>query len=74
MKNNGGKIPEEIIEKVFDPYFTTKHSSQGTGIGLYMSSEIIRNHINGSLSVKNENFFYNGQKYEGPCFKIVIPI
>ena len=74
IKNNGDIIPQEIINRIFEPYFTTKHQSQGTGIGLYMSSEIITNHMNGSLTVKNENFIYNDIEYQGPCFKIEIPI
>ena len=74
IKNNAGKIPQDIIHRVFEPYFTTKHQSQGTGIGLYMSTEIITNHMKGSLIVKNEEFIYNNKKYQGPCFEIKIPI
>ena len=74
IKNNGNQIPQEIINRIFEPYFTTKHQSQGTGIGLYMSSEIITNHMKGSFSVKNETFSYNDIEYKGPCFKIIIPI
>lgn len=54
LHDNAGGIPESIIQKVFDPYFTTKHESVGTGIGLYMSKKIITEHFNGTLSVVNE--------------------
>ncbi len=53
VKDNGGGIRNEIIDKIFDPYFTTKHQSQGTGLGLYMSSQIIQKHFQGHLSVFN---------------------
>lgn len=74
IKDNAGGVPKDIIGKVFNPYFTTKHQSQGTGIGLYMSEEIVRNHLEGTLSVKNEKFIYNKKEYLGACFKIDIPL
>ncbi|MDD3597617.1 MAG: ABC transporter substrate-binding protein [Sulfuricurvum sp.] len=62
VEDSGGGIPMTIIDKIFDPYFTTKFESQGTGIGLYMAKTIIEKHFLGKLSV------YNTPK--GACFDI----
>ncbi|WP_258238535.1 sensor histidine kinase [Arcobacter sp. CECT 8986] len=72
--DNAGGIKEENLEKVFEPYFTTKDKSVGTGIGLYMSHEIICKHLNGNLSVSNYNFNYNDVEYTGAMFIIEIPM
>jgi len=71
--DNAGGIPSEIMNKIFDPYFTTKHQSQGTGIGLYMSKDIVEKNMKGELSVQNVEITIEGLSYKGACFKIAIP-
>jgi hypothetical protein len=53
IADNAGGIPDEVIGRVFDPYFTTKEPQHGTGLGLYMAKMIIEKNMGGRLAVRN---------------------
>ena len=72
--DNAFGINEKIKEKIYEPYFTTKHQSQGTGLGLYMSNEIVKKHLNGKLENETISFIYEGEEYKGEEFKIMLPL
>ncbi|MCT7574972.1 cache domain-containing protein [Aliarcobacter butzleri] len=74
IKDNAGGVIKENLNKIFEPYFTTKYKSQGTGIGLYMTEEIITKHLNGTICVENVEFTYNEKEYFGAQFTIRIDL
>ena len=74
FKDNANGIPENIIKKIFDPYFTTKHQSKGTGLGLNMTYNFIVNRMDGTVNVENVQYEFNNKNYEGAEFKIVLPL
>lgn len=74
IKDNAGGVIKENLNKIFEPYFTTKYKSQGTGIGLYMTEEIITKHLNGIIYVENVEFTYNEKQYFGAQFTIKIEL
>lgn len=65
--DTGAGIDEEIIKKVFDPYFSTKHKSQGTGLGLYMTYNIIKRNMKGDITIENTSY-----KNINKCTKVTI--
>ena len=74
IKDNAGGVDSSIIDKIFEPYFTTKHQFNGTGIGLYMSKLIVEKHLIGEISVKNIDFIFNSKTYRGALFELVLPL
>jgi PAS domain S-box-containing protein len=74
FKDSAKGINENIINKIFEPYFTTKHQSQGTGLGLSMTYKLITNGMNGMINVKNVKYKYNNKDYIGAEFEIILPL
>ncbi len=66
IADNAGGIEESVMERIFEPYFTTKHTAKGTGLGLFMSKMIIERGLSGSIEVYNCG--------DGACFVIKIPL
>jgi signal transduction histidine kinase len=66
LQDNGGGIPHDVIERIFEPYFTTKEEGKGSGIGLYMSYTIIRTKMGGTIGVSNVE--------GGTLFTITLPL
>jgi len=72
--DNAGGIDNEIKSKIFDPYFTTKHQSQGTGLGLYICTNIIQKYFNGKIHILDVNKIIGKDSYQGTNFVIEFDI
>lgn len=72
--DNGGGIPTSMLKRIFEPYFTTKHQSSGTGIGLYMTQKIIEDQFQGKISARNIRLLFKETYYNCASFKLTIPL
>lgn len=72
--DSGGGIEKDLLQDIFNPYFTTKSEDKGTGLGLYMAREFISGHMNGTLSVENVSRKFDEGDITGARFEIIIPL
>ncbi len=73
VRDNGNGIPQKVLDKIFQPFFTTKPTGQGTGLGLSLSYDIVRAH-GGELKVETLPAGQAGKDGEGAEFTVVLPV
>ena len=73
IRDNAGGIPEDVLPKIFEPYFTTKHKSKGTGLGLHMTYNLIVKGMDGTVKANNVTYRYKDTEYIGAEFVINLP-
>ena len=71
IQDSGGGISRNIMDKIFEPYFTTKHQSVGTGIGLSITYKMLTEHHDATIEAYNQTYHYQDKLYYGACFAIV---
>lgn len=74
FKDNAGGIKTEFINKVFEPYFTTKHQAHGIGLGLNITYKIIHDSMRGKIKIRNTRFTHDNSQYEGAEIIITLPV
>ena len=74
IKDNAKGIALNMLSKIFEPYFTTKHKSQGTGLGLHISYNLIVDGMKGSIEAQNVDYQYEGKNYTGAEFTVTLPL
>jgi len=73
IKDNAKGINSSVLPKIFEPYFTTKHQTKGTGLGLHMTYNLIVEGMKGTIEAKNESYIFNEKNYKGVEFTISLP-
>ncbi len=73
IKDNAGGIDTDVLPKIFEPYFTTKHQSQGTGLGLHMTYNLICDGMGGTIEANNSTYKYKNKEFIGAEFIISLP-
>ncbi|MGB3752248.1 MAG: transporter substrate-binding domain-containing protein, partial [Arcobacteraceae bacterium] len=74
IRDNAGGISPKIISRIFEPYFTTKHQSQGTGLGLHMTYNLIVESMKGNIEASNVHYTYDKESYTGAEFTLTLPL
>ena len=70
IKDSGNGVEENILPKIFEPYFTTKHEAFGVGLGLYIVNELFVKHMNYKIDIHNVTFTFENKTYTGTNFII----
>jgi signal transduction histidine kinase len=70
IKDSGNGVDENILPKIFEPYFTTKHEAFGVGLGLYIVNELFVKHMNYKIDIQNVTFTFENKTYTGTNFII----
>ena len=74
IKDNGAGLLPSTEDKLYDPYFTTKHKYHGTGLGLFVVKDLVRNDMKGSIDIQNVQYEYEQKEYGGVVVNIIIPL
>ncbi|MCD4758807.1 MAG: GHKL domain-containing protein [Arcobacteraceae bacterium] len=74
FQDSGGGIDDNILEKIFEPYFTTKDKKTGTGLGLHMTYTMVVEGMGGQIEVNNDIFQVENKEYKGANFSIILPL
>ena len=72
--DNGGGIATSIIDKIFEPYFTTEHRSLGKGLNLFKVYLLVTYSLKGEIEVENKKFQHKNKEYKGAHFEITFPV